>query len=330
MKRKLLRNLMGTVPLMAALILLLPHSSVCRGGGIESLGGVGVLGDSYSDEYEFYPPDRSKALNWVEILARTRQVNFGRYSVLSRGEPRNQGFEFNWARSDATTTDMIKTGQHTGLAAQVARGEVSTVIIFIGGNDFIYALQSSEAATLVQPVLTQAMANLHVAVETILQANSHVHVLIATLPSILELPEFAAPLSSGRISHSVASAFERAIERYNGEIRLLALRNPRIVLLDLALIARLAPKPDQDHVRVWGHTLDRVRPINEPDHVFLGDSRHVGTLVQGVMADLVIHTLNARLDARIAPLRAAEVFDLARPQVQLAKQEHTALLPRPD
>jgi hypothetical protein len=34
--------------------------------------GVGVLGDSDSDEYQFDPPDRGKARNWVEVLATTR------------------------------------------------------------------------------------------------------------------------------------------------------------------------------------------------------------------------------------------------------------------
>ena len=83
-----------------------------------------MLGDSYSDEYRFYPPDRTTARNWVEILASTRGLDFGPYAAESRGEPRNQGYAFNWARSDATTDDLIATGQHTGLAAQVARGEV--------------------------------------------------------------------------------------------------------------------------------------------------------------------------------------------------------------
>src|SRR3954469_8760815 len=30
---------------------------------------VGVIGDSYSDEYQFYTPDRSTAANYVEQLA---------------------------------------------------------------------------------------------------------------------------------------------------------------------------------------------------------------------------------------------------------------------
>src|SRR5262245_11912339 len=41
--------------------------------------GVGVIGDSYSDEYHFYPPDRSTAANWVEQLQQDSRVDFGRY-----------------------------------------------------------------------------------------------------------------------------------------------------------------------------------------------------------------------------------------------------------
>ena len=86
--------------LIALLTPLAPASAGWRGG-------IGVLGDSYSDEYQFYPPHRSTARNWVEILAETRGLNFGRFSPRSRGEPRNQGYEYNWARSDATTDDLI-------------------------------------------------------------------------------------------------------------------------------------------------------------------------------------------------------------------------------
>ena len=48
-------------------------------------GGVGVMGDSYSDEYQFYPPDRSTARNWVEILAATRGAQ------LRHVQPRQPG-----------------------------------------------------------------------------------------------------------------------------------------------------------------------------------------------------------------------------------------------
>ena len=38
--------------------------------------GIGVIGDSISDEYRFYAPDRATARNWVEILASSRGLYF--------------------------------------------------------------------------------------------------------------------------------------------------------------------------------------------------------------------------------------------------------------
>jgi len=81
------------IRLTALLIALLTPLAPARAGW---RGGIGVLGDSYSDEYQFYPPHRSTARNWVEILAASRGLNFGRFSTQSRGEPRNQGYEYNW------------------------------------------------------------------------------------------------------------------------------------------------------------------------------------------------------------------------------------------
>jgi phospholipase/lecithinase/hemolysin len=295
--------------LLGVLAVLAPRAEAWAGPPI----GIGVLGDSYSDEYRFYPPDRSRARNWVEILVEVRGLNFGRFTTEPRGEPRNQGYEFNWARSDATTSDLIATGQHTGLAAQVARGEVSVVVIFIGGNDFIYALAANHPPAELDRVLARATANLQVALETILKASSRVCILLATLPDILELPEFAAPLRAGKISPSVATAYRNAIGGYNHGIRLTALRRKQVILLDLALLAQLASRPHRDTILVSGQVLDRIRPSNRPGHVFLADSRHAGTAVHAVMANLVIHTLNARLDARIEPLTPRNLLDLAEP-----------------
>ena len=58
------------------------------------------------------------------------------------GPPRHRGFSYNWARSGATTADAIADGQHTGLAGQVAAGLVDLAYVFIGGNDFIEALDA--------------------------------------------------------------------------------------------------------------------------------------------------------------------------------------------
>src|SRR3954447_6027774 len=90
-----------------------------HGPGID---GIGVLGDSYSDEYQFYAPDRSTAENWVEQLAADSNANLGGFSTSDPAGPRNAGFEYNWATSAATSSDMIAGGQLSGAAAQAASG----------------------------------------------------------------------------------------------------------------------------------------------------------------------------------------------------------------
>src|SRR3989442_866837 len=166
-----MRNLYWMMTLAAASAL-----AAAPGARAEVPGGIGVLGDSYSDEYQFYPPDRSSARNWVEILAERRGLDFGTFATTSRGEPRNQGFAYNWARSDAETEDLIATGQHTGLAAQVQRGEVALVVVFIGGNDFINAMKTSDPVAAFQNVGPRAEANLERAIATILKAHPNVKV----------------------------------------------------------------------------------------------------------------------------------------------------------
>jgi len=279
--------------------------------GPESLGGIGILGDSYSDEYQFYPPDRTTARNWVEILAATRGLDFGRFSAESRGEPRNQGYEFNWARSDATTYDMISAGQHTGLAYQVARGEVRLVCIFIGGNDFINALKAPVPLAALEEVLPQAMWNYRTAVETIRFADPRVRLVLATIPDIRNLPEFAAPLRDGRLPHAVADAFTAAIAQYNGQIRAIAGNDPQIALLDLDLAVKLGNLVSRDHVYLPGHKLDRLHPSNAIDHFFLADVRHPGTVGQGLLAQMFVATLNANFNAGIAPLHDYEIRRIA-------------------
>jgi phospholipase/lecithinase/hemolysin len=308
-------NVSGVVPLAMTLAVLgcLPSQGLAQ-----SPGGIGVLGDSYSDEYQFYPPDRATARNWVEILSATRGLDFGQFSPTTRGEPRNQGYEFNWARSDATTDDLLRTGQHTGLAAQIARGEVSVAVVFIGGNDFINALKSPDPLPTLERVLPQALANFRTAVATLRAADPKAKLVLATVPDIRHLPEFAGPIRAGTIPAKVADAFTTAIARYNAQIRALAAGDPASALLDLDRATLLADLISRDYVTAAGRKLDRNRPGNDPDRFFLADSRHPGTLGQALMASMFIEVVNARFDARIRPLTCAEVIRLADRQPVLA------------
>ena len=296
------------IRLTALAIVVLTPLSPARAGW---RGGIGVLGDSYSDEYQFYPPHRSTARNWVEILAATRGLNFGRFSTQSRGEPRNQGYEYNWARSDATTDDLIVTGQHTGLAAQVARGEVNLVVVFIGGNDFINAMKTPDPAAAFQQVGPRAEANFELAVATILKAHPDVKVVIITVPDIRDLPEFRVPLHAGRLPRAYADAATATIRRYNARIRALAAREPRFAVLDFDLVTRISELIYPESVLVAGHPIVRSGPSDDPHHLFLGDVRHLGTAGQGLLAALLDVTIDAKFAAGVPPLSEREVFEFA-------------------
>jgi phospholipase/lecithinase/hemolysin len=306
--------------LLAVLVIVTP-----RGATAGPPPGIGVLGDSYSDEYRFYPPDRSTARNWVEILAQTRGLNFGWYSAASRGEPRNQGFEYNWARSDATTEDLIASGQHTGVAAQVARGEVGLVFVFIGGNDFINALRSADPAAALRATLPRALANYRVAVRTVLGASPDAKLVLATLPDIRDLPEFAGPIREGRIPPALADDYTAAIREYNAQIRSLSASEPRAALIDLDLTARVANLLSRDYVTVGGRRVDRRRPANDPAHFFLADVRHPGTLGQGLMAGMFVEVVNARFGAGIEPITGQELLAVAA-SVPAAPRDHPVRL----
>jgi phospholipase/lecithinase/hemolysin len=293
--------------LLASCFLVMPITAAQAG----LPGPIGVLGDSYSDEYEFYPPDRATARNWVEILAATRGLDFGSFSTASRGEPRNQGYANNWARSDATTDDLIAAGQHTGLAEQIARGEVRIAVVFIGGNDFINALWQPEPLTALRATLPRAIANYRTAFQALHDASPAVGIVLTTLPDIRYLPEFSGPIRDGRIARETLDAFSRAIGRFNAEIRSLAVRDSRVAVLDLDRVTMLANLVSRDFVSFGGRKLDRRHPANDLDHFFLADVRHPGTLGQGFVARLFVELVNARFGAGIEPLGEHEILAFA-------------------
>ena len=72
---------MAHTTLLAATLILAQHAVALGRSPV----GIGVLGDSYSDEYGFYPPDWAMTGNWVEILGATRGLDFGPLSPGHHG-----------------------------------------------------------------------------------------------------------------------------------------------------------------------------------------------------------------------------------------------------
>ncbi len=203
---------------------------------------MGVMGDSLSDEYRFYPPDRSQARNWVELLGAKRVINFGAFSLRSRGEPRNAGFADNWARSDATTSDML-ANQLPGLLDQVRSGQVSVATVIIGDNDFRNFLlqapsQSSDPQALLDTLAkttATAEANFDVAVNAVLAANPNVRVVVGTILDLTQTPLVQAAVAPyGAVGQQVLAATSEAISTYNTNVRAFAAGHDRVALADLA------------------------------------------------------------------------------------------------
>ena len=280
----------------------------------------GSIGDSLSDEYRFYPPDRSAARNWVEILAATRPVDFGAYTTTNRGLPRQQGFGHDWALSGATTQDVV-TGQLAGMAAQVSSGKVEYVSVNMGTNDFLgLAIATAEASPLPTPaqfaanvaiVTAQATANLDLTVNTLLAASPSARVIVATLPDLREIP-LVAQYESIPAVQTAAEAIANAEATYNDHIRAVAQAHPgRVAVADIAAEASSFLSGPAT-TRAFGGTTVRLTKSGRDYRDFtLGDQIHPGTIGQGLIANAEIGAANS-LGATLRPLSSVAIVRFAR------------------
>ncbi|HEV3163009.1 MAG TPA: SGNH/GDSL hydrolase family protein [Isosphaeraceae bacterium] len=282
-----------------------------------NLPGVGTLGDSYTDEYKFYPPDQSHARNWVEILADTHRVSFGAFSNRRRGEPRDQGFAFNWARNGATTVNVVQN-QLPGLASQVSAAGVQYAWVFAGGNDFLYFLEgvqkglipAAQALPVLGQIQAQADANFQTAVSTLLAASPNVKLVVSTVPDVALLPIVQAGLAAQPQLQPLVTATSQAIAQYNAEIVAIAATSSRIALVDLAgqsAVLALGPASAS-----FGGTKVNLTTIGNDFHdFFLADGIHVGTIGHGIIADDFLTAIDTQFGAGVPLLTPAQLVSFA-------------------
>jgi phospholipase/lecithinase/hemolysin len=293
-------------------------------GGLP-IGPVGVLGDSYSDAYQFSPPHRMQARSWVEILSRTRGVPLGAFSTQSWGDSRGQGFEFDWAHVGDTSTNMIQN-QLPGLLSQVASGRVKYVSIFIGSNDFSPVLMAASngkvpVATALNELnaeLTRLEANLTTAINRILAANPTVKIAVANLFDLSTQP-YVPKFMWRPQAQTLIAALSQATQQYNAMIASLAAGNSRIAVVDLAgMMANLVQEGGASGwVQFGGTAINMRRPGDGIQHAFLADRVHFGTVVHGMIADAFIDAYDS-LGAHLNPLTPQQIVRLAR---QIAAEE---------
>ena len=267
---------------------------------------IGALGDSYTDEYQFYAPDRSTAQNYVEQLADDRHLDFGAFSRTPRGAPRNAGFAYNWAQSADTSSDMLADGQLSGLAAQAAADKVDLAFVFIGGNDFRGVFTSPDPVATLQTVVPQAVTNVLTAVGTLLASSPDLNVVLATVPKVSVLPEVKGAIAAGVLPQALADAVDFAIGVFNQHIRDFAAANRRVALADVdALVSDIFSPSTFSFGNV---VIDRDSASNDSTSLFLADGIHAGTIGQGLLANLFVKAANGEFNTRIRPLSEREIL----------------------
>ena len=279
------------------------------------LGGIGILGDSTSDEYRAEDARggdfAATTLSWVEQLVKNRKLNFGTWDKWD--EPRRTGYEYNWARTGATASSMHSSGQVKGLAEQVAAGKVSYVLLWIGGNDFhmrngpyeqIYsgALQGAE----LQAKLDGFTSDVVRAMDTILAAGKvKMAVVTVTDQGLAHQAAQLFPDAAGRQKVSDAINAVNAAITKAAEVR-------GVLVVDSNLLAKNLFKSydSRGFLVIYGQKIDANTPGDDPHHLQLGDwIGHSGTVLSGIIANtLFIEPFNQAYHMGIQPLSDEEIL----------------------
>lgn len=279
------------------------------------LKGIGVIGDSQSDEYRSDDNRGSNysnaTFNWVEILAQERGVDFGPWSYYE--EPRRQGYEYNFARSGATAQSMIDQNQHVSLATYVKNENVNVVIIFIGANDYAPFIYDNQYDQLYREEVSpedlfdkqnKIVANIETAVETVKRSGTP-QIVIVTIPDWGNLTTvklaFPIPMHRFRVTE--------AIKTTNDKIMQMATKYDGVTIIDIQEYYRtLRTSENEYQVTVGGVSLDQYLPQNNPQSALLKDGIHSGTILNGLLANFILKTVNDKLTTPIPLLTDKEIL----------------------
>ena len=277
--------------------------------------GTTVMGDSLGDEYAFpiFTPaggDRRTAKNYVELLSELRGgvFDFGAYSTASRGTPRNEGFEYNWARDGCTSAELLAEGQHTGAAGVIAAGDADAAFLTLGGNDFRSVFIAPDPPAALGQAVPALLQNVATIAQSILAADPAARLVIANVPDLRHLPELRGAVAAGLIPQAFADAVAGAIDAYNQQLAQAFADNDRVAIADLDGV--IDGVMAGDSFVYGGVTIDRATPGNETNQLFV-DAVHPGTVGQGLIANAFLDASNDKFATDYALLTEAEVLAAA-------------------
>ena len=269
---------------------------------------IGVLGDSLGAEYQFAEAPRPGARNYVELLALFRGLDFGDFSTASRGEPRLEGYEYNWANAaefkpgGVVGTDLFAMGQVQGLAGQVAGGLVDTVYLTIGGNDFRGIAVGGDPNVILTDLFTSTVG----AVQALKAANPNVRIVIANVVDITKVPAAQQALIANPALAANFAMLDGATAQYNANLAGFFAADPNVAIADInAVLDTLLVTQ-----AVNGQPIDTLNPGFGPGHLFV-DEIHPGTVGSAFIANAFVDASNTRFGTTISPFGQAEMLRIA-------------------
>ncbi|HVM60436.1 MAG TPA: SGNH/GDSL hydrolase family protein [Verrucomicrobiae bacterium] len=276
------------------------------------IGALGVMGDSLSDEY-FEESYGVYATNWVQQLVNYRSVNVGPTAAQAGqpggtwGTPRDTGYEFNWALSGDTSTNLLEDGQDTGLAAQVSPDGITHAVLAIGANDFnpdfltyptaayLKIYDGSWSSSQISNYVAQTLSNIETALVTVETTGVKMVVF-----NILDYGK--TPAVYNEFLYTNGSKRERvsaAIEQANAGLVYLA-QKYQVPLVDAFGLQQVIFGPNtnlQQHLYIGNVAINLQQsdsdPTNHPNRTaaFVADGAHPHTTIQGLFANMALEAL---------------------------------------
>jgi len=286
-----------------------------------ALGKLGAMGDSLTDEY-WDSGVSTYASNWVSILVQFRGINMGptaaQAGTNSWGSPRNQGYEYNWALSGATSAELLAEGQQTGLAAQASSAGVINGVLDIGANDFnpeatdayeeIYFGEWTPAE--IQSYVSQTVSNVETALAKVKGAG--ISMVLGNIvdpgltPAVDEF--FPNPTSRQLVTAAVQSA--------NSGLKNLA-QKYQVPLMDwygfqsaaFGSNANLRSTLLVGNVAINLRGSDPGPPNWAPTNAFVSDGFHPNTVIQEMLANLILQAFNSSHNDNVALFSEQQILN---------------------
>jgi lysophospholipase L1-like esterase len=348
---------------------------------------IASLGDSLTDEYQFYgaatagptmfprllpsadasnlPANiyltgRDTARNYTMQIGATRstQITYGDFTTQNRGETRNQGFQEDWAVTGAAASgpDVSGTGttwveEYEGSAPEFSQGEdpmpglntqtsppdisikdINVVTMLIGANDYNAALsafteQSDKSDTTVFATantnIENAIANAISSIQTAAAAagNTSVKFVVITTPNITVSPLIQDEAGSSLPALKVVIG--GYIDALDANLVAAYGKNPDVGLVDSTkIINDFIANPVID-----GVTVNMEGAGQNYTDGFIGDGFHPGTIVQGLVTQAIVNTINTLEGSQaVDPITDADIVNYAedsQPTISFTSSAHT-------